>query len=132
MSRHSTNRYNEEGRTMPYCEKGNHEVTMTSDVRMPDGRTQDWCCDCYNQSVYEYRAKRKAELAAMPRCEVPDCRRRKTWTVAGGVGLCGQHKKIAERGHQARCAQIGGMALFLPINYNREEMLSLAQTAERR
>jgi hypothetical protein len=90
----------------------------------PDGTYR--CSDCHNRAVEQWRAERKAELAALPRCSC--CKRRGTWNVAG-ILLCGHHKKAVER---ARYAETKGTPAFLlmfgaaPIS--REHVLRLAQS----
>jgi hypothetical protein len=63
---------------------------------------------CHDRQNHERKARRKAELAAMPRCEVPGCRRRAAWTAGAGqsVGLCGKHLNAA-RGKVSRHGIIG-------------------------
>lgn len=84
------------------------------------------CMDCHNAGCARRAAERKAQLAAMPRCEVPGCKRRATWIVGPRVELCGIHKRRAERRHNATAATMGGLALFMPVNYSREELLEAA------
>ena len=96
------------------------------EVSIPGGASVRVCNDCWNRSVDVRQAARKAQLDAMPRCEVDGCQRRSTWTVSGGVGLCGWHMRRMKREHNRRMASIGGMGLFMTVNYGREAVLSMA------
>ena len=51
------------------------------------------CNDCHNLEYREYKAQRKAQIAAMPRCEA--CNRRGGYEALG-VRLCGHHVKVAQ------------------------------------
>ena len=113
---------------MPWCEKGKHEAAMVSEVGFR-GRPQEmWCCACWSADVHRRRAARKAELASMPRCEVPGCRRRANWQVGGRerLGMCGHHKGRAQRAAQGSAAGMGGLGLFMTPTYSRAELLRLA------
>ena len=73
-------------------------------------------CQACSHAEYDARkAARKAELAAMPRCEVPGCRARGKWTVGAieQVRLCGRHLTAARAAHYRRLEPVGGLALFL-------------------
>lgn len=78
----------------------------TSEVRHPDGTTEQWCTDCWNQSVYDRRAARKAQLAQRPRCEA--CGKRAgTWNAGAGqtVLICGWCKRRALELAQSNAAK---------------------------
>lgn len=95
----------------------------------PDGRnTAGQCMECHNRAVREWRERRKAALAAMPRCAVPGCRRRATWwhPDQNGTGLCGHHKRRAEANIYGRTA---GFGLFGVIILSREELIKAATSA---
>jgi hypothetical protein len=87
------------------------------------------CADCIAQRNEDSRAKRKTELAAMPRCEVPACNRRATYRVgAVKLGLCGAHLKRTRTAHNRIMEGGGGMALFMPAPaYSREDLLRMAK-----
>jgi hypothetical protein len=63
------------------------------------GTSRSECVPCWNASVEAYRAQRKAELAARPKCEA--CGRKpQTWTLGGSdaqVSLCGTCKNRVNR-----------------------------------
>lgn len=84
------------------------------------------CTDCIDRINRAMRTARKAEMAAMERCEVDGCRMRGTFTVAGGVLMCGRHLHQAQREHARRMAGFGGMGLFMTTHHNRESILKLA------
>ena len=97
-------------------------------VTLPGGETLRVCSECWNEGVYARRAERKAELAAMPRCEL--CKRRGTSHVGSGrdrVLLCGRHTANAKAGYIRE--YIGDSPfLFLPGPIlSREEILELAR-----
>lgn len=86
------------------------------------------CPDCISAINRRMAQERKAELASMPRCEVPGCRRRANWQVGGRerLGMCGHHKGRAQRAAQGSAAGMGGLGLFMTPSYTREELLRLA------
>lgn len=63
------------------------------------------CVSCWNRSVEEHRAQRKAELAARPKCE--SCGKRAgTWYVGYERALmCGRCKKARIEAAQAAAAR---------------------------
>ena len=64
----------------------------------PDGHAL--CVDCIVKRNERYRAERKRQLAAMPRCEF--CNHRATWKAGAGPNpalLCGRHLNKAKREH---------------------------------
>jgi hypothetical protein len=91
----------------------------------PDGTPRARCCDCTNARNRAADARRKAELAALPRCEIPGCRARGNWTT-GGALICGRHLAKVKREHAKVCASIGGMALFMPITFGRDDVIRWA------
>ena len=84
------------------------------------------CTDCIGAINGTMRDARKAELAAMDRCEVDGCRTRGTFEVASGVLMCGRHLKRAQREHTRRMSGFGGLGLFMTTYHNRESILKLA------
>ena len=98
------------------------------EVSMPDGERLSVCTICWNASVQARRDGRKAQLAAMDRCEVPGCSRRGTQIVWGHTLMCGHHLRRAEQGHyKAMASTPGGMGLFLPCPaYSKAELIELA------
>lgn len=104
-----------------------------SEILGPDNKpTGDyWCCTCWNQSVADRRAARKAELAAMPRCEVSRCSRRGTWDVghAPTVKLCGQHKNKARQLLAGRLAPAASIAMFAPVHMPGPDVLAMLEEA---
>ena len=92
-----------------------------------DGRV--WCGPCVRAEHAKAKARRKAQLDAMPRCSIDGCNRRGTWRIGhGGVLLvCGIHRTRAKRAHNQRMAAAGGMGLFMPVAYGAEELRELAQ-----
>lgn len=87
------------------------------------------CTDCLNAAGQRHRDNRKAQLAAMDRCEVDGCDKRGTWRAAGGLLLCGKHLRNAQAAHARACASLGGLALLMPIHYSRQELLNAATGA---
>jgi len=90
-----------------------------------DGKPPARCTDCYNTQALASRAKRKAELAAEPRCEAPGCSRRGAWK-SGGVLLCGAHLKAAKVGHARAASAFGPFALFASDWYDSGDILRWA------
>lgn len=87
------------------------------------------CPDCLNAINRRMREARKAQLAGMPRCEVPGCRRRANWQVGSlePLGMCGHHKRKAQTAHQRAAGSLGGLGLFMPAPaYTRAEYLRMA------
>src|SRR3990172_13059978 len=67
------------------------------------------CTECHNRGYYERKAARKAQLAALPRCEF--CNRRGSFIAVGSVLLCGQHLREAQ--HKASAFGIFGLTMDL-------------------
>lgn len=105
----------------------NH-VNRSCAVNMGHGETLQVCDTCWNASVQARKAARKAQLAAMPRCEVPGCTRRGTQVVWGHTLMCGHHLRRTEQGHyKAMASTPGGMGLFMPCpHYSKAELIELA------
>ncbi|MEW5934130.1 MAG: hypothetical protein AB1816_11160 [Bacillota bacterium] len=81
------------------------------------------CSDCITEINRQIREERKRQLAAMPRCEVPGCKRRATH-CHNGTGLCGQH---FWRANETVLAKMGGFALLAaPVVLDREELIDAA------
>ena len=59
-----------------------------------DGRS--WCGPCLASEHAKRKVARKAQLDAMPRCEVPGCKARGAYRLADQRLLCGKHKRKAE------------------------------------
>jgi hypothetical protein len=90
------------------------------------------CNECARRERQEYAARRKAELDAMPRCEVEGCDHRGNWDVAG-VLLCGRHKSRAQAAHRRFAGSLpGGLGLFVAADYSREQIIRLATTPQPR
>jgi hypothetical protein len=89
-----------------------------------DGSSRSECVDCWNASVAAYRAQRKAELAARPKCEA--CQRKpQAWTLAGSdarVSLCGTCKNRVNR-------TIRTPMLFGPPSASRARILEVARAS---
>ena len=91
------------------------------------------CWDCFNSArtlSNQYKAElkrgRKAQLDAMPRCEIETCKRRGIARWGWGADralLCGIHGKRAERQYARTMAG----PIWMPgPNLSREEVISLA------
>jgi hypothetical protein len=111
----------------------NH-AEKTCEVSFRRGETFHVCGDCWNASVKARREDRKAELAQEPRCEVPGCKHRATYTVYYTVGMCGYHLKAMQKTHQQQMAKalagspMAGLAMFLPVTgITTEDIIALAQ-----
>lgn len=85
------------------------------------------CSDCImaiNRAIDE---RRKAQLDAMPRCEVDGCNRRSLWRIGNGpdeARVCGQHFKQAKRNWDR---QFAGATIWLPApTMSKAAMLKLA------
>lgn len=85
------------------------------------------CDGCIRRINQEIDHRRRAQLDAAPRCEVPGCTRRRAWNVAG-VQLCGRHKTRAVAGQARAMPALGGIGLFLPVHFSREDVLRYATT----
>lgn len=96
---------------------------LTCGRHEPTGRnTAGQCTDCHNEQYFRAQARRKAELAELPRCECDGCKRRGTWR-ASGVLLCGRHLKRA----QGKLAGMGIIGALCAPTADRETILSLAK-----
>lgn len=84
------------------------------------------CGDCIDAANRQAAADRKAELDAMPRCEIAGCNRRATWKVGGErVGMCGHHKARALKAANRQAAGAGWLGLgWQP---DRDTLLDLAK-----
>lgn len=84
------------------------------------------CTDCIGRINRAYDERRKAQLAAMPRCDVDGCNRRSLWLIGNGpekVRVCGRCFKRA-KGNWDR--QFAGAAIWLPAPLlTRAELLRL-------
>ena len=80
------------------------------------------CTDCTGDAYQLYKRLRKAQLAEMPRCEVPGCRARGTLTVARLTLMCGRHFHKAES-EMAR--QSGGM-FFGAVYPSKSALIEMA------
>ncbi len=88
------------------------------------------CSDCINAINVRMKAERKAVLATEPRCEVDGCKARGTFTVAGSALMCGRHLKKAQAAHGRAMQGFGGLGLFMPVNYKRDDLLRMAAPQE--
>ena len=89
------------------------------------------CVQCISKHNRERRENRKAEMAALPRCEVPGCKRRGNWKAGQEkVLLCGHHLKAAKIAHQKAVNIATGGVLFLgdQIPSSRDSVLKWATT----
>ncbi len=93
-----------------------------------DRNSAGQCTACHNLGYDERKAARKEQLAAADRCEC--CDRRGTWKCSG-VLLCGWHLKKVKHAHDRAASSMGGMALFCPVIFSREDVLKHAKGAER-
>ena len=92
--------------------------------RRADGSWGRGCWDCHRAQEAADKLARKAELDAMPRCQVPGCKRRGTHTLQQGIILmCGRHTKQVQAQHRRN---VGGF-LFACLTYTREQLIRLAQ-----
>ncbi len=107
------------------------EKGQMCEVELRDGTILHVCDVCWNASVYARRSVRKAELDAMPRCEVPGCRMRATFTIGSApatVGMCGRHVRRAQNAWQREVARAcGGLWLPIAVHFSRDELIELAQ-----
>lgn len=85
------------------------------------------CSDCINNRIHEANAKRKADLAAMPRCEF--CHRRGTWK-SYGVLMCGKHLNNVKRAHNRNAMGAGFMGMFMAASYTPECIRQMAKGGE--
>ena len=117
--------------TCSICGKQGHRAYVQPQWKasIAAGKVIAYCTDCIAALNKEHDIQRKAELAAMPRCEVPGCKRRGSWKAAG-VLLCGAHLKKAKHGHARAASAGGGLALFLPMEFDRLDVLQWAQGKE--
>jgi len=74
---------------MTNCARCEQPTTIIQDVYFPDKHVETWCTPCWNANARKQQEDRKAQLAAMPRCEF--CKRRGTFIAVGQVLLCGRH-----------------------------------------
>jgi len=85
------------------------------------------CVDCIGRRIEAGNLRRKAQLAAEPRCEIHGCTRRGAWHVGiGRVLLCGGHKKRAERAFYSEAAGSGMAWLYNGETSTRSEVIRLA------
>ena len=84
------------------------------------------CYQCGNRANQIIRDARKAQLAAMPRCEAPDCKRRATLLIGHDrVGLCKRHYDQANHKHAENA---GGFLFYGSADYGRASLMKLLQT----
>ena len=103
-----------------------HHINPQYDLSKKADRVICYCDACIRALHAEAKAQRKAQLASMPRCEVPNCTRRATYEVGWDrVGMCGYHLRMAENKLYAEAAASG--MPWLPHDYGRAEVLRLAQ-----
>ena len=103
--------YDDARRILDRCARGLCPSGAAKSSEVADGRRV--CCPCWNEHVTAWRAARKAELATLPRCEVPGCEHRGTWQFTGGVLLCGWHARTVKTHVQRLRASMGGLGLFV-------------------
>lgn len=103
-----------------------HKAHSPCEVDMGAGETLAVCVDCWNAGVAARRAERKAQLDAMPRCEVPGCRHRQTVIVNYQVGLCGRHAARVRQEFHRQFAGAGIFAIGAAASLRREDVLKMA------
>ena len=88
------------------------------------------CCDCIMAINRRMDRDRKAQLDAMPRCDVSGCKRRGRWRIGNGPGakvlVCGSHYTKAKRAWNRRFA--GAMCWLPAPTMSRDAMLELAES----
>ena len=84
------------------------------------------CGDCINKHNEQQRKERKKELDLLPRCEVPGCKRRGTWRVAGHTLLCGWHLKNVQKQHNKAMANAGILGALCFDGYYKHQILEMA------
>jgi len=116
--------------TCTYCGKvGPVHYIQPQHPYYADGREGVFrCTDCLDKANVEARAKRKAQLAAEPRCEVTGCKRRGNWRSAGAL-LCGRHMKAARAGHYKATASFGILGALM--EYDCTDVLTWASAPAR-
>jgi len=75
-------------------------VNSPCEVQYAHGGTREtWCITCWSRHVAERRTTRKAQLDAMPRCEVPGCRKRGSLRIGNApiALVCGWHNSKIRR-----------------------------------
>ena len=85
------------------------------------------CCDCIMRLNRASDDRRKAELDAMPRCEVDGCSQRGSWLIGNGekARVCGRHFNRAKRNWDV---QFAGATIWLPApTISKAGMLDLAK-----
>ena len=84
------------------------------------------CSPCWNARVDARKAKRKVDLAAMPRCEANGCKARGRWRIGGHTLLCGKHTDRA-KANRVRAAGPNAILLWLEQGWtDRESILRFA------
>lgn len=85
------------------------------------------CIDCIARINRAIDQRRKAELNAMPRCDIDGCNRRSLWLIGNGpekVRVCGRHFKRAQRNWDR---QFAGATIWLPApTLSKAALLRLA------
>ena len=84
------------------------------------------CNNCVAEHARQRREQRKKEIDAMPRCEVPGCKHRGTWAVAGHTMLCGWHLRNVQKLHRKTMAQMGFWGVLCFEGYSKSEILRMA------
>lgn len=83
------------------------------------------CGDCLNDANAALRAARKAELDAMPRCEIEGCQRRGAQRLVA-VLLCGRHAKRVQEAHHRNMRE-NPFSIFAPTpDYSRDQLVKMA------
>ncbi len=103
-------------------------ATGTKSYVQPQPRGGALCATCITAHNTQARAARKAELAAMARCEVSGCTRRGSSRVGtyGKRFMCGHHLRRAQDAYQAQIASHGVLGLFEMPVISGDEALQLA------
>jgi hypothetical protein len=87
------------------------------------------CLDCIRRERTERKLARKAELEAMPRCEVSACKHRGVYRVGhyDKVLLCGRHLGKARALKEQQSASLGFLAMFDTTATSGRQILKLLQ-----
>ena len=99
---------------------------MYAHWRRPDGSWGRGCYECSAATNAQMKAKRKAQLDALPRCEVPGCARRGTMILMGQALMCGKHSKQAQAIHRRIVAETGVLGWFYAGSYTKDGLLKMA------
>lgn len=118
--------YDDARQILDRCARGLCPSGAAKNSELSDGRHV--CCPCWNQHVDAWRAARKAELATLPRCDVPRCRHRGTLQFAADSLLCGWHARPVKTHFRRLRASMSGLGLFVAApSLDAADVLRIAQ-----